>query len=150
MASFSVYGNSLTLNFERSELTDRQMRGLRLLFGKLDVPRWQMEGSGSKSVEGCIVIGKEGDWNTPAHSYKPGISLSVSVSEAYICRPVEGQTVEVNPSEYEVKEGEKLAALTPEEKLAYVEQLIASKTQPKVRPKYECVPAELAAKEQPE
>jgi hypothetical protein len=34
--------------------------------------------------------------------------------------------------------------MTTEERLAYVEKLIAAKTQPKVRPKYECIPAERA------
>lgn len=151
MAYFTVSSYSSTsyleLTFDHAELTPEQRRGLKLLFD-LDVPEWQRESESDKDLTGKLELNLQE--NRYGHK-TPGIVISARISGAYVCRPVEGETVEVPPSEYEVREADrltdKLNIMTAKEQLAYLKDLATAKAKPKTRPKYECVPAELASDE---
>ena len=137
--------STASLEFKHSELTADQLRGLKLLF-PLDVPKWQRDSdSDTKSLEGTLRI-KGKDWDN--NELQTALELRCTIYGAYVCRPVEGETVEEQPPSYDIEEATELQSLTDEQKIAYVNDLAAKKAAPKTRPKYECVPVELADKEQ--
>lgn len=149
MADISISNSGVTtylsMTFNHAELTAEQRRGLKMLFD-LNVPAYQQAPGyqGSKDLTGSLNLNPgKSTYGYDTHH----LNIHCTINSAYVCQPIEGETVEVAPDSYTLREGNALANLTVEEKLAYVEGLIAKKTLPQMRQKYECVPAESATKE---
>lgn len=120
--SVPTYNDRLYLSFERKELTDRQLRGLKLLFDGLNVV--EAYDKTSKKYEKNVEIG--------------GIKFTLSIAEAFVCEVVGEE--EIPATKEATDKAADLLTLTPEQAFERVQAEAAALLAPIKKPIYNCEP----------